>query len=140
MNATPNGLHLTDRDIEGGTMRLHFRTYLIAWGVIGLLALPCSAQTGAGEAAKILNNMPPDLFAKIRALAQHLQQGIKEGKLSEAEVQQGMMSGHLAEKLKGLNPQAEQLFDEINGAMKNGEGPGEAALMPLLGGLGISPN
>lgn len=121
-------------------MLIHFRTYLIVWGVIMLLALPCSAQMGTGEAAKILNNMPPDLFAKIQALAQHLQQGIKEGKLSEAEIQQGMMSGHLAEKLKGLNPQAGQLFDEINGAMKNGEGPGEAALMPLLGGLGISPN
>jgi len=121
-------------------MLIHFRTYLIVWGVMVLLALPCSAQMGTGEAAKILNNMPPDLFAKIQALAQHLQQGIREGKLSEAEVQQDMMSGHLAEKLKGLNPQAGQLFDEINGAMKSGEGPGEAALMPLLGGLGISPN
>ncbi len=121
-------------------MLIYFRTHLVVWGVIALLAFPCAAQMGTGEAAKILKNMPPDLFAKIQALAQHLQQGIKEGKLSEAEVQQGLMSGHLAEKLKGLNPQAGQLFDEINGAMKNGEGPGEAALMPLLGGLGISPN
>jgi hypothetical protein len=121
-------------------MRFDYRTGVMTCGLIGLLAFPCSAQMGTGEAAKILSNMPPDLFAKIQALAQHLQQGIKEGKLSEAEVQQGMMSGHLAEKLKGLNPQAGQLFDEINGAMKNGEGPGEAALMPLLGGLGISPN
>ena len=121
-------------------MLIHFRTYLIIWGMSVLLALPCSAQMGTGEAARILNNMPPDLFAKIQALAQQLQQGIKEGKLSEADVQQGMMSGHLAEKLKGLNPEAGQLFDEINGAMKNGQGPGEAALVPLLGGLGISPN
>lgn len=121
-------------------MLFNYRTGLMTCGLIGLLAFPCSAQIGTGEAAKILNNMPPDLFAKIQALAQHLQQGIREGKLSEAEVQQDMMSGHLAEKLKGLNPQAGQLFDEINGAMKNGEGPGEAALMPLLGGLGISPN
>lgn len=121
-------------------MLFNYRTGLMTCGLIGLLAFPCSAQMGTGEAAKILNNMPPDLFAKIQALAQHLQQGIREGKLSEAEVQQDMMSGHLAEKLKGLNPQAGQLFDEINGAMKNGEGPGEAALMPLLGGLGISPN
>ena len=121
-------------------MLIHFRTYLIVWGMSVLLALPCSAQMGTGEAARILNNMPPDLFAKIQALAQHLQQSIKEGKLSEAEVQQGLMSGHLAEKLKGLSPQDGQLFDEISGAIKNGQGPGEAALMPLLGGLGISPN
>ncbi len=116
------------------------KSYLIAWGLIALLVSPCFAQMGTGDAAKILNGMPPDLFAKVQALAQQLQQSIKEGKLSEAEVQQGMMSGHLAEKLKGLNPQAGQLLDEISDAMKNGQGPGEAALMPLLGGLGISPN
>ncbi|SPP65667.1 hypothetical protein [Nitrospira lenta] len=121
-------------------MLIHFRTHLAVWGVLALLAFPCSAQVGTGEAAKILNNMPPDLFAKVQALAQQLQQSIKEGKLSEAEVQQGMMSGHLAEKLKGLNPQAGQLLNEISDAMKNGQGPGETALMPLLGGLGISPN
>jgi hypothetical protein len=121
-------------------MRFDYRTGVMTCGLIGLLAFPCSAQMGTGEAAKILNNMPPDLFAKIQALAQQLQQGIKEGKLSEAEVQQGMMSGHLGEKLKDLNPQAGQLLDEISDAMKSGQGPGEAALIPLLGGLGISPN
>jgi hypothetical protein len=121
-------------------MLFNYRTGLMTCGLIGLLAFPCSAQMGTGEAAKILSNMPPDLFAKVQALAQHLQQGIKEGKLSEAEVQQGMMSGHLGEKLKNLNPQASQLLDEISDAMKNGQGTSEAALMPLLGGLGISPN
>lgn len=117
-----------------------YRTYLMTSILLGLFALPCSAQMGAGEAAKILNGMPPDLFAKVQVLAQHLQQGIKEGTLSEAEVQQGMMSGHLAEKLKSVNPQAGQLLEEISDAMKSGKGPGETALMPLLGGLGISPN
>jgi hypothetical protein len=121
-------------------MLINYRTGLMTCGLIGLLAFPCSAQMGTGEAAKILSNMPPDLFAKVQALAQHLQQGIKEGKLSEAEVQQGMMSGHLGEKLKNLNPQASKLLDEISDAVKNGQGPSEAALMPLLGGLGISPN
>ena len=71
-------------------MLIHFRTYLIAWGMTMWLVVPCFAQTGTGGAAKILNNMPPDLFAKVQALAQQLQQGIKEGKLSEAEIQQGM--------------------------------------------------
>jgi hypothetical protein len=121
-------------------MLFNYRTGLMVCGLIGLLAFPCSAQMGTGEAAKILNNMPPDLFAKVQVLAQYLQQGIKEGKLSEAEVQEGMMSGHLGEKLKNLNPQAGQLLDEISDALKNGQGPSEAALMPLLGGLEISPN
>lgn len=116
------------------------RTFLMAWSVSALLALPCVAQMGTGEAAKILNAMPPDLLAKVHTLAQQLQQGINEGTLSEAEVQQGMLSGQLAEKLKSLNPQAARLLDEINDAIKSGNGPGHAALMPLLGGLGMSPN
>lgn len=121
-------------------MPFNYRTYAITAILLGLLAVPSFAQMGTGEAAKILNNRPSDLLAKIQTLAQHLQQGIKEGKLSETEVQQGMMSGHLAEKLKELNTQAGQLLEEISDAMKSGQGPGEAALMPLLGGLGISPN
>lgn len=121
-------------------MLFNYRTGLMTCGLVGLLAFPCVAQVGTGEAAKILNSMPSDLLAKVQALAQQLQQGIKEGTLSEAEIQQDMMSGHLGEKIKRLNPRASQLFEEINEAMKNGQGPGEAALVPLLGGLGISPN
>lgn len=109
-------------------------------GMIGLLVIPCTAQIGTGEAANILNSMPPDLLTKVQALANLLQQGIKEGKLTEAEVQQGMLSGHLGEKIKSYNPQAGQLLDEISDAMKNGQGPGAESLMPLMGGLGIAPN
>jgi hypothetical protein len=106
------------------------------------LGVPAYAQLAAGQqdAAKILNGMPPDVLAKVQALAQILQQGIKDGKLTDAEVKQGLMSGHLAEKLKELNPGADQLLDDISAATKDGTGPGEASLMPLLGGLGISPN
>ena len=105
-------------------------------------AIPAYAQLRGGQqdAASILNGMPPDVLAKVRSLAQILQQGLKEGKISEADIQQGVTSGQLGEKLKQLSPEASQLLDEISDAMKNGQGPGEAALMPLLGGLGISPN
>ena len=104
--------------------------------------VPAYAQLGAGhqDAAKILNGMPPDVLAKVQALAQILQQGIKDGKLTDAEVKQGLMSGRLAEKLKQLNPEADQLLDDISAATKDGTGPGEESLMPLLGGLGISPD
>ncbi|MBH0185680.1 MAG: hypothetical protein HP477_09780 [Nitrospira sp.] len=106
------------------------------------LGVPAYAQLGAGQqdATKILNGMPPDVLAKVQALAQMLQQGIKDGKLTDAEVKQGLMSGRLAEKLKQLNPEADQLLNDISTATKDGTGPGEESLMPLLGGLGISPN
>ena len=87
-----------------------------------------------------INGMPPDVLAKVRSLAQILQQGIKDGKISDAEIQQGLTSGQLREKLKQLSPEATQLLEEISDASRQGKGPGEESLMPLMGGLGISPN
>ena len=107
-------------------MPIRQRAYLMTWGFLAVLALPCSAQMGTGEAANVLKAMPPDLFTKVQALAQQLQQGIKAGKLTETDVQQGLFSGQLTEKLKDLNPQARQILEEISEAMKTGQGPGEA--------------
>jgi len=109
-------------------------------GLVISMAAPSYAQLGGGsqDAARILNSMPPDLLAKVQALAQILQQGIKDGKLTDAEVQQGMMTGRLGERLKQLSPEAGPLLEEIADASKHGRGPGEDSLMPLLGGLGIS--
>lgn len=122
-------------------MRTHWTTTLITVGLALLLSTASHAQMGGRQdALNILNSMPPDVHAKVQALAQMLDRGIKEGKLTEAEVQQGMMSGHLGEKLKTINPDAGQLLDDLKDALKNGNGPGEESLMPLLGGLGISPN
>ena len=79
------------------------------------LAIPAYAQLGSGpqDAAGILNGMPPDVLAKVRSLAQILQQGLKGGKISDADFHQGWTSGQLGEKLKQLGPEASQLFDEI---------------------------
>jgi hypothetical protein len=106
------------------------------------LAMPAYAQLGGGQqdAASILNNMPTDVLAKVRSLAQILQQGLKEGKISDADIQQGLTSGQLGEKLKQLSPEASQLLDEISDASRQGKGPGEESLMPLMGGLGVSSN
>jgi hypothetical protein len=106
------------------------------------LAIPVYAQLGGGQqdAASILNSMPPDVLAKVRSLAEILQQGVKDGKLTDHDIKQGMLSGNLGEKLKQLSPEAGQLLQEISEASKQGKGPGEDSLMPLMGGLGISPN
>ena len=112
-------------------------------GLSMLLAVPAYAQHGGGgqqDATSILNGMPPDVLAKVRSLAQILQQGLKDGKISEVEIQQGLTSGQLGEKLKQLSPEAPQLLEEISDASRQGKGPGEESLMPLMGGLGIAPN
>ncbi len=111
-------------------------------GFLLLGAIPAHAQLGGDrqDAVNILNGMPPNVLAKVRSLAQVLQQGIKDGKISDAEIQQGLTSGQLGERLKQLSPEAAQLFEEIGDASRQGKGPGEESLMPLMGGLGISPN
>jgi hypothetical protein len=115
---------------------------LVLLGLSLCFAGPAYAQLGGGQqdATRILNSMSPDTLAKVQSLALLLQQGIKEGKISDNEIKQGLLSGHLGEKLKQLNPEAGQLLHEISEASKEGKGPGEDSLMPLLGGLGISPN
>ena len=101
------------------------------------LAMPTYAQLGSGQpdAASTLSNMPPDVLAKVRSLAQ----GLKEGTISDADIQQGLTSGQLGKKLKQLSPEARQLLDEISEASRQRKGAGEESLMPLMGGLGVSP-
>ncbi|SLM46201.1 exported protein of unknown function [Nitrospira japonica] len=105
-----------------------------------LAAAPASAQTSGSHppanAAGILNALPPDLYMKLERLAQLLDQNIKAGKLTDAQLQQELMSGRLEQTIRGLGSEANQLLEEIQSDMQNGKGPGESALMPLLGGLG----
>ena len=117
-------------------------TILIAiCGISLTLGVSASAQVGGGQqsAERILNGMPPDMLAKVQSLAQIIQQSIKEGKLTDDEVKRNLMSGQLGERLKQLSPEAGQLLSDISQASKEGKGPGEESLLPLLGGLGISP-
>ena len=89
-------------------MGLTKKLMIVLCGFSLSLAIPAYAQLGSGQqdAASILNGMPPDVLAKVRSLAQILQQGLKEGKISDADIQQGVTSGQLGEKLKQLSPEA----------------------------------
>jgi len=118
-------------------MKQHALWLIIA---ISLLAVaPAWAQSTedhpSDNAVGVLNSLPPDLQKKLQQLSQLIDQNIKAGKLTEAQVQQELMSGRLEQTIRSLGPEANQLFDEINTDMKNGKGPGEDALAPLLGGL-----
>lgn len=115
------------------------RTRMMAvWGLSLLFIVPVYAQ-GQKDAENVLNGMPPEVLAKIQSLAHILHQGLSEGKLTENEISRDLMSGELNEKLKQLNPEADQLLRDISEALKQGKGPGEEGLTPLLGGLGILP-
>jgi hypothetical protein len=120
-------------------MKQHLSWFVIAMSLIAVA--PVSAQSTEGHpsdnAAGILNSLPPDLHNKLQQLSQLIDRNIKAGKLSEAQVQQELMSGRLEQTIRSLGPEANQLFDEIKTDRKNGKGPGEEALIPLLGGLGV---
>ena len=119
-------------------MKQHVRWFVITMSLIAVA--PAWAQSTEGHssdnAAGILNSLPPDLHQKLQQLSQLIDQNIKAGKLTEAQVQQELMSGRLERTIRSLGPEANQLFDEINTDMKNGKGPGKDALVPLLGELG----
>ena len=119
-----------------------YRTVALTLSLLTLAFVPAHAQVGGEQrdAGAILNSMPPDVLAKVQALAQILQQGIHEGKLTDADIQQGMLSGRLAEKLKQLNPEADQLLQEISASGRAGMGPGQDSILPLLQGLGGQQN
>ena len=102
-------------------------------------AMPALAQSAGGDptasAADVLNSLPPELHKKLQQLSELLDQNIKAGKITDAQVQQQLLSGGLERTIRSLGPEANQLFDEIQADMKDGNGPGKEALAPLLGGL-----
>ena len=112
----------------------------LAIAVTLFAATPALAQsaedpTPPADAAGILNSLPPELHKKFQELSELLDQNIKAGKITDAQIQQQLASGRLEQTIRSLGPEANQLLDEIHSDMKNGNGPGEDALMPLLGGL-----
>lgn len=121
-------------------MRHVWALALLTLGLITSVTVPSYGQLGGApqDAARVLNEMPPGLRAKVQALAEILQQGVEDGKLTNAEIHQEMLSGRLGERLKQLSPEAGQLLEEISDATRQGSGPGEESLIPLLGGLGDS--
>lgn len=82
---------------------------------------------------KLLGELPPDTMKKVEALGKILQQDLKEGKLTEAQLHEELMSGNLEGKLRGLNPEAGPLLDDIANEMKNH--PNADSLPNLLNGL-----
>ena len=103
-------------------------------------ATPVFAQSAESpippdDAAGIMNSLPPELHKKLEQLSELLDQNIKAGKITDAQIRQQLTSGGLERTIRSLGPEANHLFDEIQADMKNGNGPGKDALLPLLGGL-----
>ena len=93
---------------------------------------PPSGHTHQNTAG-VPDALPSDVPAKLQQLGQLLQQNIKEGKITEAQIQRELMSGNLQQTINSMNPEAGQLLDEIDASMKNS--PNADNLPDLLGDL-----
>jgi len=104
---------------------------------LGLSSLAFTQMSVGGEGQadilKLLGELPPDTMKKVEALGKILQQDLKEGKLTEAQLHEDLMSGSLEQKLRGLNPEAGPLLDDIADEMKNH--PNAESLPELLNGI-----
>ena len=99
---------------------------------LALTQMP-SGEQNQSDILKLLSELPPDTMKKVEALGKILQQDLKEGKLTEAQLHEELMSGNLEQKLRGLNPEAGPLLDDITNSMKNH--PDADSLPNLLNGL-----
>ena len=97
-----------------------------------LTQMPLSGQNQS-DILKLLGELPPDTMKKVESLGKILQQDLKEGKLTEAQLHEELMAGNLEQTLRGLNPEAGPLLDDIADEMK--DHPNADSLPNLLNGM-----
>lgn len=113
-------------------VKLLFLGLCLVFGSAVQAQMPLGGQNQA-DILKLFNELPPETMKKVEALGKILQQDLKEGKLTEAQLHEELMSGTLEQKLRGLNPEAGPLLDDIADSMKNH--PNDDSLTNLLNGL-----
>lgn len=113
-------------------VRLLFGGICVAFVSIAQAQMPIDGQSQA-EVLKLLGELPPETMKNVEALGKILQQDLKEGKLTQARMQEELKSGTIERTLRDLNPEAGPLLDDIGQQMKNH--PNADSLPNLLNGL-----
>ena len=108
---------------------------LTLWCIGQSAAIAQMPMSGPSQAniLKLMSELPPETMKSIQQLGLILQQDLKEGKLTDAQIQQELSSGNLEQKLRDLNPEAGQLLDDVSQAMKRHSNPED--LTHVLNGL-----
>jgi hypothetical protein len=94
--------------------------------------MPIDGQNQA-EILKLMGELPPETMMNVEALGKILQQDLKEGKLTQTRIQEELKAGTLERTLRGLNPEAGPLLNDIGQQMK--KHPNAENLPNLLNGL-----
>lgn len=99
-----------------------------------LAQMPIDGQSQA-EVLKLMGELPPETMKNVEALGKILQQDLKEGKLTQARIQEELKAGTFERTLRDLNPKAGPLLDDIAQQMKNH--PNADSLPNLLNGMAV---
>lgn len=94
--------------------------------------MPVDGQSQA-EILKLYSELPPETMKNVEALGKILQQDLKEGKLTQARMQEELKFGTFEQTLRNLNPETGPLLDDIGQQIKNH--PNAENLPNLLNGL-----
>ena len=113
-------------------VRLLFVGICVAFVSTVQAQMPIDGQSQA-EVLKLMGELPPETMKNVEALGKILQQNLKEGKLTQARMQEELKSGTLDRTLRELNPEAGPLLDDIGQQMKNH--PDADRLPDLLNGM-----
>ena len=99
-------------------VRLLFVGICVAFASTAQAQMPIDGQNQA-EILKLMGELPPETMKNVEALGKILQQDLKEGKLTQARIQEELKSGTFEQTLRNLNPEASPLLDDIGQQMKN---------------------
>ena len=113
-------------------IRLLFMGLCLVFNNSVLAQMPIDGQNQA-NILKLMGELPPETMKNVEALGKILQQGLKEGKLTQARIQEELKSGTFERTLRDLNPEADPLLDDIGQQMKNH--PNADNLPNLLNGV-----
>ena len=94
--------------------------------------MPIDGQSQA-DILKLMGELPPETMKNVEALGKILQQDLKEGKLTQARIQEELKTGTFEQTLRNLNPESGPLLDDIGQQMKRH--PNAENLPNLLGGM-----
>jgi hypothetical protein len=106
------------------------RTSLVCMGMF-----LCAAVAYAEPPATVnpLQDLPPDVQAKMSRLTEILAEAQQSGRLSDAQVHTALNSGDAPALIRGLGPEAARLLQEIAAGLKGKYT--ESELSMILGGL-----
>jgi hypothetical protein len=113
-------------------IRLLFLGLCLVFNSTVLAQMPIDGQSQA-EILKLYSELPPETMKNVEMLGKILQQDLKEGKLTQARIQEELKAGTLERTLRSLNPEACPLLNDIGQQMK--KHPNAENLPNLLNGM-----